>query len=424
MTKRITPWKHQLKITDIAIPILKEHAIVYLSMEERTGKSLIAIMCAEDVMVSKVLIITKKKAVEGWNNIINGYIHLCAYTVINYHSLHKVEGEYDLIIVDEPHAYISGYPKESKTWKNTAKFTTDKPIIYASATSHAQGTQLLYHQLKLSSWSPWTHFKTFYDWFKHYAIRDKEGNLPTMYIGPNRTVIDYSKVDHDKVWADVEHLFIHKTRKELGFEHEPEDELHYIELDESTKQVYNMLMKDQVVEFTHGETGKDYVLVCDSGIKLRWALHMIEGGGLKYTPPSKKKDEKKVKPEYLVLGNREKIDYILKTWGDSKELVIMFQYKSDFKKLEREFDNALLLQATSYAEGVDLSSYKHLVIYSQDFSTSKHTQRRARQANKNREEEIKVHYLIVKRAVSEQVYKTCSKNKTNFVDKYFEREEL
>ena len=84
------------------------------------------------------------------------------------------------------------------------------------------------------------------------------------------------------------------------------------------------------------------------------------------------------------------------------------------------FKQAKLLQATSYAEGVDLHQYKHLVIYSQDFSTARHTQRRARQANKNRKEAIIVHFLLVKGGISERVYKTVSINKKNFVDTVFE----
>lgn len=425
MKERIKAWDYQSEIADIALPILRENGIVYLSMEERTGKSLIGVLCAEESTISKVLIITKKKAMEGWDELINNYIHLCSYTVINYHSLHKIDGDYDLIIVDEPHAYISGYPKTSKTWKMTHKFCKGKPLIYMSATSHAQGTQLLYHQFKLSDWSPWAKFKDFYAWYQHYAERDKAGHVKTIYIGPNRTAVDYTAVDHDRIWNDVKHLFITKTRKELGFKQEPNDIIHFIELDQQTKDVYNALMQDLVLEFTHSETGKDYILSCDSPIKLRWALHMIEGGGLKYTS-SKKNKKGKIVPhaEYLVLGNREKVDYILNEWGDSKELVIMHQYKSDLAKLEREFENALILQATSFAEGVDLSMYKHLVVYSQDFSTSKHTQRRARQANKLREEDINVHFLLVKKAVSEQVYKTVSINKVNFVDSTYEREEL
>jgi len=73
---------------------------------------------------------------------------------------------------------------------------------------------------------------------------------------------------------------------------------------------------------------------------------------------------------------------------------------------------------------VDLSAYRHLIIYSQDFSTARHSQRRARQANKKRDTAIKVHFYLVKGAISEQVYKTVSINKTNFVDSVFIKERL
>jgi len=200
-----------------------------------------------------------------------------------------------------------------------------------------------------------------------------------------------------------------KTRKETGFEHEPNDKIHYIELSKPVVEVYNKIVKDKVLHFTHSETKKDYSLICDSPIKTRWSLHMLEGGTAK------------INNDYLVLGNTEKVDYILKTWGDTKDLVIMYQYKADKLKLERYFKNALLLQSTSFAEGIDLSNYKHLVIYSQDFSTARHSQRRARQANRNRQEEIIVHFLLVKKGVSEKVYNTVSVNKKNFVDTVFER---
>lgn len=424
MTRWIKPWPHQHDLFDEALPILKENAFVYLATEERTGKSLVAIMLAEETIHGgKVLIVTKKKAMVGWNDIINRYLHLCSYTVINYESVHKVEGEFDFIILDEPHAFIAACPKPSKTWKMVSKFTKDKPIVYASATSHAQGTQMLYPQFALSTWSPWAKYKTFYDWFKDYAERDKSGHIKTIYIGPGRTAVDYKAVLHDKVWNEVKHLFVTKTRIELGFEQEPDDVLHWIELSDKTKHVYNLMLKDKLLSFTHQETNKDYILVLDSGIKLRWALHMLEGGGLKYTPKSDN-TKKPPKPEYLVLSNTEKVDYILETWEDTEDLVIMHQYKSDLLKLERYFKKAKLLQASSYAEGVDLSMHRHLVIYSQDFQTSKHTQRRARQANMERKEEIKVHYLLVKKAISHQVYNTVSINKSNFVDSVFEREEL
>lgn len=421
MTECIKPWPSQLELSTVGEKILKEHMLVYLAMEERTGKSLTAILIAEEcINVRKVLIITKKAAVgmpvseePGWLQLIASYTKaLCTYEVVNYHSASKAKGDHDLVILDEPHAYISGYPKPSKLWKEVAKLCKDKPIIYLSATPYAQGIQLLYHQLKLCTWSTWAQYKDFYAWFKTFAKLDKNGNFKTIYIGPGRAAIDYKAVDTEKALATVKHLFITKTRAELGFKQEPGDVLHYIELSDPIKEVYNTLLRDKILPFHSNETGKDYTLVCDTPMKYRTALHMIEGGGLK------------VDEEYIVLGNTEKVDYILEKWGDNEDVVIMYQYIAEGMKLPRHFKKARLLQAQRYAEGVDLSMYKHLIIYSQNFSTAQHTQRRARQANKERIEDIKVHYLLVKKAVSEQAYQTVSVNKTNFVDSVFEREEL
>lgn len=412
--KTIKPWPEQLELATKGIEIIKEHALVYLAMEERTGKTLTAILIAEDIRVTKVLVITKKKAMQGWFDTIAQYNPLCSYLVINHHSLHNIPESFkpDLVIIDEAHAYFSGYPKRSKMWLAARNYTIGKPIIFISATPKAQGAQLLYNQLALSDWSPWAKFKDFFAWYKHYAERDKEGKFKMGYVGAGVQALDYTAVRHEEVYNSVKHLFITKTRAELGFEQEPEDVVHYIELDAKIKAIYNTILTKKAIAFTHAETGKDYNLICDSGIKLRWALHMLEGGTLK------------IDDEYIDLGNKEKVDYILKTWGDSKDLVIMYQYKADKIKLEKYFKNALILQAQTYSEGVDLSMYKHLVIYSQDFSTAKHTQRRARQANRARVDEIKVHFLLVKKAISAQVYKTVSKNKTNFVDSVFEKELL
>lgn len=421
---KIIPWPEQYANAERGLQILREHGLVYLAMEERTGKSLTALLICEDTgpTIKNVLIITKKgKPLDGWNELLANYVHLCSYTVINYHSVHKVTNtKYDLIILDEAHSYISGYPKTSKLWLTISRVCKDKPIIYISATPKAQGIQLLYHQLKLSSWSPWKRFNNFYDWFKEYALRDKHGQLPVTYIGGSQTALDYSKTDHDKGWNEVKHLFISMTREELGFEHEPEDVLHYIELNETTKNVYNHLLKHKSLVFDHIETNCEYTIICDTPMKLRTTLHMLEGGGLKHTEVIDGKE----KEHFIVLANNEKIRYIKHHFGDTTDVAIMYQYKVEKQKLEAEFKNALILQGETNAEGVDLSHIKHLIIYSQSFSTAKHTQRRARQANKARSEEIKVHFLLVKKAVSEQVYKIVSVNKTNFVDSTFEREEL
>ena len=391
------PYPYQVEKASEAYEILREHAIVYLAMEERTGKTLTSLVVAEQAAVNSVLIITKKKALDGWRDTLKAYKHSKVYTVTNYHQAKKFSGaDYDLVILDESHNYISSYPKTSAMWRSVKLLTLGKPLIYISATPYAQGPQQLYHQFALSTWSPWSKFSTFYNWFslfgKPYSIEINGIQIP-----------QYDRVDRDLILGCVNHLFVTATRNELGFKHEPEDVVHEVELSKATKSAYNELLKHDLVELSIG------MLVCDTSPKLRTSLHQLEGGTIK------------IEDDRHVLPNTEKVDFIISEFGDVESLVIMYNYKAEKIKLESHFKNALLLQATSYAEGVDLHEYQDLVIYSQDFSTARHTQRRARQCNTNRDTPINVHYLLVKGAISAQVYKTVSINKKNFVDSVFNR---
>lgn len=390
------PYDFQIRLADEAYEILREHLIVYLAFEERVGKTLTSILVAERANVHNILVITKKKAIGGWLETLKAFKHKKLYTVVNYHQAYKQKLKYDLIILDESHNYISAYPKTGKIWKEVKKLTTKLPLIYISATPYAQGPQQLFHQLALSTWSPFSDFRTFYIWFDTYG---KPYTIPINGIN----IPQYDRVDVWKVLEKVKHLFITATRKELNFKQEPTDCVHIIELEPNTKYVYNELIQHSIVELTIG------MLVCDTSPKLRTSLHQIEGGTIK------------IEDDRFVLSNREKIDFILKKFGDNNNLVIMYNYIAEKKKLEDVFKEATILQATSFAEGIDLHKYENLVIYSQDFSTARHTQRRARQCNKNRDKPINVHYLLVKGAISSQVYKTVSVNKKNFVDSVFNR---
>jgi hypothetical protein len=373
--------------------------IVYLAMEERTGKTLTAILVAEKANVKNVLVLTKKKALEGWHETLRAFRHTKVYTVTNYHGACKLDSIYDLVILDESHNYISTCPKPGKLWKDVKALTKGVPLIYISATPYAQGPQMLYHQFALSSWSPWHHIISFYKWFEAY------GKPYTRAIN-GIDIPQYDRTHVGKVLGDVNHLFLTATRTELGFEHEPMDNVHSITLGEATRSVYNELIQHDLVKLSVG------MLVCDSSPKLRTSLHQLEGGTIK------------IDNDRFVLANTEKVDFILETFGDHDSLVIMYNYIAEKAKLEQHFKNALILQATSYAEGVDLHKYKDLVIYSQDFSTARHTQRRARQCNQKRTTPIDVHYLLVNDAISLQVYKAVSLNKKNFVDSVFKRTKI
>lgn len=401
--------QYQKDIADQALAMLREYGLVYIAMEERTGKSLTAILVAEDSLASKVLIVTKKKALEGWEFTINNYIHVNSYTVINYESVHKVSGDFDLVILDEPHDFLSSVPKKTKAWSNVRKFTRGKPIIYTSATPCSQGKHQLFHQFKISDFGPYEEYENYYKFYNDYAEKGKNDKFKTIYIAGAEEKIDYTAVQGDKIWEECKHLFITKTRKELGFEYEPNDVIHYIELSPAIRNCYNILVKDKALSFTSKIDGQDYDIVCDSPSKLRTTLHMLEGGGVK------------IKDKYIELDSDEKISFIKKKFGDTKDLVIMYSYIVEGIKLRKYFKHAEVLQGDTYAEGVDLHQYKHLVIYSQSHRVSKHIQRRARQSSKDRKEEINVHYLLVRRAVSDKVYRDVSLKKKNHVDRMYER---
>lgn len=103
---------YQERISTSAAALLREKRICYLSMECRTGKSLTALATAKKLGVKSVLFITKikaKKSVEDDFRALNPNYEL---EVINYESVHKCNGKYDLVVCDEAHT-LGAYPKPS-----------------------------------------------------------------------------------------------------------------------------------------------------------------------------------------------------------------------------------------------------------------------------------------------------------------------
>src|SRR5688572_9215427 len=146
-------WDYQVEIAKQVANMIRVFNICYLAMEERTGKSITMLEACEQLeSVNKILIITKKKAMggdpkepPGWIELLDEYPLNKKYTLINYHSAKKIYNDgFDLVILDESHSYISGYPKTSALYKEIYKLVYGRPIIYSSATPYAQGPQLLY----------------------------------------------------------------------------------------------------------------------------------------------------------------------------------------------------------------------------------------------------------------------------------------
>lgn len=395
------PYAHQEEMSDESLEILRKNGMAYFASEERTGKTLAAILVGEKSAATNILVVTKKKAISGWNETLESYKPKTNFHVVNYHMALKAFGgmAFDLVILDEAHNYISSFPKPGKIWREIKQLVGPAPVLYISATPYAQGPQMLFHQFQLCSYTPWAKYKNFYRWFEVF------GKPYTREINGIK-IPQYDRCDSELILKCVDHLFVTKTRQELGFAHEPEDKLHYITLQDNVRSVYNTILDSGIVNLSVGE------LVCDNKSKLRTSLHQLEGGTVR------------IEETGHVLSNTEKVDFIKANFGDVPGLVIMYNFRQEELKLKQHFKHATILQATSFAEGVDLHEYDNLVIYSQDYSTARHTQRRARQCNMKRNKPITVHYLLVKKGISEQVYKTVSVNKKNFVDSVFKETKI
>ena len=397
----IIPKDHQITIYEEACKILDENKLVILYVEQRVGKTITSLMLAKYLGGLNINILTKKAAIRDWEESVrlssfNGY----NITVTNYHNAHKLDF-CDVLILDESHNYITAVPKPSKTWLNIKRISKDIPIIYLSGTPCAQGNHQLYPQLQLSSYSPFKQYRKYSDWFKFYA--DWDNYKPIRGAG-GMQITDWKCIKGNDVFNACKHLMVFATREGVGFKHEPEDELHYVKLKENTRKVYNQILKHRVLEFKDRED-----LICDTQIKLLHSLYMLEGGALK------------LGDTYLDLGSvDEKVNYIKDKWGDKESVAIMYNYIGEGVKLRKHFKNALVLQASTYSEGIDLHHIEDLIIYSQDFSTAKYIQRRARQCHFDRVTPIKVKFLVVEGGISEQVYKTVASNKANFTDKHFD----
>jgi len=181
--------------------------------------------------------------------------------------------------------------------------------------------------------------------------------------------------------------------------------LQYVNLTSETKTLYNKLQTDRVLKVQ----GKQ--LICDSIIKLRSSLHMLESGCLK------------IDDDYILLGNTEKVDYIKNNFTVTKDTVILAYYIAEQRLLKKHFPHATVDSATSKAEGVDYSHADNFILYSTGYSGAKFTQLLERIVNIQGSNTYDVNILVVKNAISEEVIQTVQK-KENYNNSTYKQRKL
>lgn len=287
------------------------------------------------------------------------------------------------------------------------------PHIHLSGTAIVESPNGIYHQMSISKYSPFKH-SNFYDFFRVYG-------KPYYITAAGRDINQYDKADLEKLMPVINSFTVYMTQEDAGIDSSLQavDKLHYVELSTETKKLYNRLQDHQIAkiqwgclaEYKDGSTCPEEFeedLVCDTVMKLRTSLHMLESGVVK------------IDDEYIELGNTEKIDYIKNTFGDNEGVGIMCHFVGEQQLCRKHFKHATIYSSTADAEGVDLSHLTDFIIMSSGYSGAKFIQRRERIINTEGSNTLLVHHILVKKAISEQVYNKVSK-KQDFNNSTYER---
>jgi pterin-4a-carbinolamine dehydratase len=405
----ITPKPHQIEFSQKLYDIMKVKGYAYLAGKPRSGKTLTAILTAErSDKISSVLVLTKKAAISGWHKFTEGMKLKHTYTVTNYEQAHKLDPKkFDFVIIDESHN-LGTLGKPSQRIKTIKKLCWQLPHLHLSGTAIVESPCGIYHQMAISKFSPFK-MKNFYDFHRLYG--DKY-----FIKAAGREIAQYDR-HKPELMDKINEFTIYMTQEDAGIDKSLQaiDQEHYVTLSDNTKKLYNELQKDKIIDIQPKHiidpTVPMYTLVCDTVMKLRTSLHMLESGIAK------------VDDEYIELGNTEKIDYIKETFGDEETTGIMCHFVGERKLLEKHFKKAKIYSSSSHAEGVDLSHLSNFVIMSSDYSGAKFIQRRDRIINTEGSNTLTVHHILVKKGISEQVYKKVSK-KEDFNNSTYERTTL
>lgn len=132
----------------------------------------------------------------------------------------------------------------------------------------------------------------------------------------------------------------------------------------------------------------------------------------------------KITKDFIQISEEpEVIKYLKTTFDLTKPTVIMAHFIWQQRLLKEFLPNVEIVSSNSKAEGVDYSWADNFIILSSDYSGSKFIQRRDRIVNITGSNTTIVHHILVKKAISEQVYKRVSK-KEDFNNSTYEREVL
>ena len=400
-TNGITLRDYQIDIAYEAAYKLSSMRICYLAMQMRTGKTLTALACASVIYKrnSNVLFVTKKKAIGSIESDAKLLVHEFDLTIINYESLHKIpRKQYDLVICDEAHG-IGAFPKPSERYSQLKMImSANTSLLLLSGTPSPESYSQLFHQFKLSSYSPFHATNNFYAFAKEFV------NVTKKRINATVEVNDYSDCDWSKLSPLLDKYFIRYNQQAAGFINEINEEVVDVEMKPMTYHIANRLRIDKLYE------GKSDVILADTPVKLLNKLHQIYSGSVI------------LESERAIFMDDSKIVYIKENY-DVEHIAIFYKFQAEGEQLKKSFANwtddpnefnadhgkVFIAQVQSVKEGVNLSSADHIIFYNIDFSSSTYQQARERASHKDRVKDNNVVFLVAKDGIERSIYDVVRK---------------
>jgi hypothetical protein len=394
---------YQLAISIRAWNKLALYKIVYIAAEVRTGKTIMALNTAKLYRAKNVLFITKKKAITSIENDYKAMGYDYKLTVINNESIHKIEGNFDLLISDEHHRN-GAFPKPNKVTKYIKENYSHLPMIFLSGTPHPESYSQIYHQFWVSNYSPFPE-KNFYRW------ADKYVNKKILYVSYGES-IDYSDANKDLIYKVIGNYMITFTQQNAGFTSKVNENVLRVKLKESTYNVIDLLKNDLVIQ------GKEEEVLADTPTKLLTKLHQLYSGTIKFESGNSK------------VIDYSKAEFIYKKFFGQK-IGLFYKFKEEYNALKYiygdllttellEFDNSdkcIALQIVSGREGISLKNAEYLVYYNIDFSAVSYWQSRDRLTTMNRLSND-VFWIFSENGIEDKIYKAVL-NKKDYTTKIF-----
>ena len=382
----MTAKPHQKRATKKLIKKLKKHRLAILSGEPRSGKTISSLSLSK--RYKNVLVVTQKSALSDIQTAVSA-LRLKGVTLTNYHQVKNLAQSlkpFDLVVIDEAHRWVGGYPKVSQLWKDVKAVTKGCDMVFSSGTLTPETYANLFPMLSLSDFNPWPEYQTvrpdwrFNRWFKDYGYpyKIKMGKFD---------VPKYDRVKEDKIAKCIKKYVVSITRAEGGHTYEATDKLHRVELSKEQTKFAAKLRKKLYVE------KKGVLFMGDTPATLGQKLHQISGGFVKGEGDA-----------LHTFRENPKIQYIRDNF-DPEKTIILSHYRAEQDALSRLFPHTG--STTRNSEGVDYSHFKDMVIYSIGHAGATYEQVRARQMNINRKWPIEVHFLIAG-SIDQRVYDIAS----------------